>query len=430
MKIALLTNKESVNLYTDSTLKHLCRAAGIQVVEPAEAEAIWVSVCDPDDIPMLAQARALAGSRPLIMGGFEAYCGVAYLHWADAVVVGEGFEFIEAWGRSPEEALALPCVLRRGSRGPVYPSYRVDWEKLPVVRMPGGGRTYFLAGRGCKNKCKFCLTSWSQPHQLCPAPLIRGASKLAADNHWAMTFISNESDGLQLGTRIGARSMMVADFIKAPHDYPAQLIRFGIEGWTEEARRRMGKPITDDQIREILRITKLQRRRSQWFFILGYPGYSDADVDQFIDDVLPFETDPAIMIYVKATYFDANPHTPWGNEPLTPAFVETRAHTPASLFRRMIRKNRRFEPFPTRSQAASAWRTVVRRCTSDQIGLLGPAPKGKNEAGSLETYRAKLKLKGLDHLLDRQTSNVNDIIKCSVRAARSAEEASGDEAGA
>jgi len=120
MKVHLRGGSGSVNMYTLATLRNLCRIAGIELVErQEEATALWVSVSDPDDLPMLQKARRESNGRPVIMGGFEGYTGVPYLAWADAVVVGEGWEFISTWGKSPDCALNLPCVLtdeRPGAR--------------------------------------------------------------------------------------------------------------------------------------------------------------------------------------------------------------------------------------------------------------------------------------------------------------------------
>ena len=166
--IAILAPKSAQNLYTLATIRTLCKSAGVREVTEPEAEALWVSLCDPDDIDILWQARKLAKGRPVIMGGFEAWYGAPYLAWADAIVVGEGQEFIDAWGKNGfDVALSLPCVLtmdRYKQGDAVIPSYQVPYSSVPLLRLPGKERYYFLAGRGCKGKCSFCATSWTQPH--------------------------------------------------------------------------------------------------------------------------------------------------------------------------------------------------------------------------------------------------------------------------
>jgi hypothetical protein len=112
-KIFLDGGRAFHELYTKGLLESLCELYGVTQVPEEQAEALFFSCCDPDDIKWLERLRLRAGGRPIIMGGFEGYFGVPYLAWADAVVVGEGLEFFRVWGRDPEAALALPCVLTK-----------------------------------------------------------------------------------------------------------------------------------------------------------------------------------------------------------------------------------------------------------------------------------------------------------------------------
>jgi len=138
-------------MYTLATIRHLCSIFGVAEAGADEADVLWVSISDPDDIKVLWDARKIANGRPVIMGGFEAWFGVPYLAWADAVVVGEGVEFIRTWGeQGMDAALDLPCVLTmdRYKRGiEVLPSYDVGYLDMPIVKVGGKVRYYFLAGR-------------------------------------------------------------------------------------------------------------------------------------------------------------------------------------------------------------------------------------------------------------------------------------------
>lgn len=403
MTISLMTSSAGAGMYTAATLRHLCARHGVQIVGEAVADALWVSVCDPDDLPVLQRARAIARGRPVVMGGFEGYCGVPYLAWADAVVVGEGFEFIEAWGRNPDDALRLPCVLTR-ARGEAKASYRIDWADVPLVRMPGGKRYYFLSGKGCKGKCKFCLTSWAQPHVICDPQRLSAAHAAIAGG--TMNLVSNDSDAQLLTIRTSSRSVRVRDYLADPERYRATMIHFGIEGWTETARREMGKPITDDDVRLLFDVTANRRQRSELFFIVSYPGFRAEDVERFAEDVLPVDPAGVPSIHAKLTYFDPCPHTPWANEAIGLEFVDMRA-----TFAAFNCRNKRVRVFPSRSQARSAWRTVLHRCTPEQAVALGPCPSDTNNPGSMMRFRSALSCAGLLPLAGAQARNVNDCIQ-------------------
>lgn len=407
MRVCLKISDTAANMYTIGTLKHLCRQHGVDLVEEHEADAIWVSVCDPDDLPVLQRARSVARGRPVIMGGFDSYCGVPYLAWADAVVVGEGFEFIEAWGRDPSQAMTLPCVLTRESTS-VVPSYRIDWSNVPLVRLAGGRRVSYMTGRGCKGKCKFCLASWSRPHASVPAAMLSAAVKSAG--RASFNCVSNDSDA-RTGKKTASASVRARDYLRSADRYDAAIVRFGIEGWTEDARRSMAKPITDDEIRRLFDVTAERRQRMELFFIVGYPGFHAHDIDAFAEYVLPVDPSGTPAVHIKVTYFDPCPHTPWKNEAVGCEYVDTRR-----VFAVMNSRNKRVRVFPTRSQARSAWRTVFHRCTPEQAVTLGPCPGDANHPGSLAQFRSYLNCKGLLSLLGPQDGNVNDVIHTSIHA--------------
>lgn len=407
MTVALLTSDVGASMYTAATVRNACRLYGVKMAEEPIADALWVSVCDPDDLPILTHARGIAHGRPVIMGGFEGYCGVPYLAWADAVVVGEGFEFIRAWASSPDRALALPSVLTRTTAS-VRPSYWIDWEAVPLMRMPGGNRYYYLSGKGCKGKCKFCLTSWAMPH------ITASPDRIAAVTHMLhggfINLVSNDSDSQACDMRLSSRSVRVADYLRDPSRYRATMIHFGIEGWTEAARAAMSKPISDADVVRLFDVTEKHKQRSELFFIIGYPGFRLADIDDFADNVLAPGAEGTPSCHIKPTYFDPCPHTPWSDEPIGMDYVDTK-----NLFRQLNCRNKRIRVFPTRSQARSAWRTVFHRCTPEQAIVLSRCPSDVNNAASMMRFRSWLNCCGLLELSGRQNGNVNDIIKTAYR---------------
>lgn len=399
------------NLYTRACLESYCRHAGVHITDDIDvASAIWVSMCDPDDLPTLIEARRLANGRPVIMGGFESYFGMPYLAWADAVVVGEGWEFIQAWGGDPSEALDLPCVLTRGART-VRPSYTIPWSRLPLLKVPGNERYYMLGGKGCKGKCKFCATSWTQPHQHIPLGMMtRTVEFVESRPRGKLTVISNDSGAVVESRVVNAQSVRVADYLLDPNRFKGTMLHFGVEGWTEDARRSMSKPLDDETVRQLFEVTARMKQKCELFFIVNYPGFDVSHITHFAETVIPLDVANSPAVHVKLTYFDPCPHTPWEGEMLRPCFVDTE-----DVFRQLNSRNKRIRVFPTRSAGRAAWRSCLHRCAPDEALLLGPQPRDTNQPGSYGAFVERLQALGLLHLIGAGKRSELWPIKVSVR---------------
>lgn len=412
--IAILAPKSAQNLYTLATIRTLCKSAGVREVAEPEAEALWVSLCDPDDIGILWQARKLAKGRPVIMGGFEAWYGVPYLAWADAIVVGEGQEFIDAWGRcGADAALSLPCVLtmdRYKQGDPVIPSYQVPYSSVPLLRLPGKERYYYLAGRGCKGKCSFCATSWTQPHTQCPDKIIKRVVKYVEDRGGKLNLISNDSDSVERSPSVNAQSVRVVDYLKSPERYKSSMLHFGIEFWDERSRMVNGKPIKDSDICDVLRVTKEQKQKCEFFFIVGYHGWSMNSVRDFADSVIAPTVDRSPAIHIKCTYLDPCPHTPMSDTPVSPEWCDIKG-----VFAELNSRNKRIRVFPTRSAGRSAWRTALHRCTPEEVVILPPEPKDTNKAESFGRFKEQLSAVGMEYLLHGSRKLNEKAIKTRIK---------------
>ena len=412
--IAILADKSALNMYTLATIRHLCSIFGVAEAGADEADVLWVSISDPDDIKVLWDARKIANGRPVIMGGFEAWFGVPYLAWADAVVVGEGVEFIRTWGeQGMDAALDLPCVLTmdRYKRGiEVLPSYDVGYLDMPIVKVGGKVRYYFLAGRGCKGKCSFCATSWVQPHSKCPDRKIRRVVKEVEDRKGKLTLISNDSDSVIQSSVVNAQSVRVVDYLREPLRYKSSMLHFGIEFWDEGSRAKAGKPISNEDIYRLFQTTAEVRQQMELFFIVGYPGWSMNSVEKFAENALPLGTDNSPFVHVKCTYLDPCPHTPLAEQPVNPEWCNI-----PEVFAEMNSRNKRIRVFPTRSAGRSAWRTALHRCTPEEALELPPEPKDTNVEESFRNFRAELDGRGLGFLLDGSRKLNEAAIKTRIK---------------
>lgn len=359
--------------YNEALLLRLCARNKMDVVEDAsDADMLLVSMCDPSDLPLLVKARSESSGQPVIMGGFEGYFGEPYLAWADGVNVGEGFEFFKHVGKGGDWR-DLPCILTRDKNATA--SYEIDWKSLPVVRT-GKRKAYYLAGRGCHNKCKFCATSWVQPYRLNHVAALKRVSEQAGKKGCKVTFICNDSRDIPRAKNVNAASVTIKDYLKNPKAYKAGMLHFGIEGWTEQERRDYGKPVKDADIARLLKATKDNNQRIELFMISGKVGW-DLSVAREFAAKLPQDVNHLPTVHVKLSYFDPCPHTPLSKESPATEYADIE-----KVFRIFNARNKRFRVFPCRSLARSNWRTVLHRCSPEQALKLGKEPTDTNTAES------------------------------------------------
>lgn len=410
--VHLIVDKTGTNLYTAATLRTLMKKYGITETTPEKADVIWVSISHTDDLPTIKNARKIAGKRPLIMGGFESFFPVPYLAYADAICVGEGLEMIKEWGKHGYGALDLPCFLTREkyeSNRTIYPSYEVPYKEAPLLKLPGKERYYYLAGRGCKGKCSFCATSWIQPHTECPAHLVEKVVSFVENKKGKINLISNDSESVRRSKSINAQSVRVRDYLKNPERYRASMLHFGIEFWEQDARTVNGKPISDDEIRALIEITKKYKQKCEFFFIVGYEGWCMESIERF-SSILPIDTDLYPAIHVKGTYLEPTPHTPLAGIKIAPNFFDTKRALDI-----LGSKNKRFRVFSTRSMARSAFAAVFHRATPEEVVLLGKAPTDTNNTNSFHQFYDELDRKGLVHLLERSRKLNEKLVKTNIR---------------
>ena len=235
--------------------------AGHTLTEDMErCDAVLFSMCDVMEYPALVKLRK-AARRPLIVGGSYAYHFRSAILYADAVWVGECYEMAEC--RTLNELLGHPCCYT-GGPGLPRASDRIDWDKVPVCQT-APRKAYYWGGQGCKNKCRFCLTSWTHPHQVNSPARIAEAKRVAAEHKRHLMICSNEySDGN--GGR--TQDMLLRDYLRVP--VAGGVVRMGVEFATDETRRRCGKPITDMDLSAAIAKMSRERVALRLFHIGGY----------------------------------------------------------------------------------------------------------------------------------------------------------------
>ena len=347
--------------FTSKLLKWWFVRCGGHVADgPKSADIVFASICSPREINVISSARRVADEAglPLVVGGPEGYLGATLLGWADYVCVGEGYRLLQdmaatASTASAREVLGLAgnVLCKSDPDAAVYPDYCIPWRYLPPVQTAKRG-FYYLAGRGCSNKCTFCFTSWTQPRQVIGEKLLSAAeSKLGKLGK--LVLVTNEA-----GRGAGAGSTMLSNFLESDRtDWP-MVIRLGVEGVTEERRAAFHKPMSDKQVAEACRKAAALHRQLELFFIVGWPDDPAPSVAlQGVASALGVERIRHPRIYLKFTWFEPAPHTPlakWDVSQLVKWDYDLAAMSLRSI-------SGRFRVFKAGKTGLAIWSAILRR---------------------------------------------------------------------
>ncbi len=388
--------------YLTGYMRWLITKSGMRLDDAAPI--ILASVSDVDLFPALRNLRRVNPHSTIIVGGFEAYAGEWMLAYADAVVVGKGERFIRLLGESGEIPLDLPEVMTRDGHRVVIPYEDSDLAQYPLIRT-GKRKFYAVGGFGCKNKCAFCLTSWAQKERHISQDRIRAIERQVANagNGCRLTVIANETPYLL--ENINAQSMRVRDLIRnwdwlAAHKGSYfSLIHLGVEGFTEETRRKLGKPISNDEVRLALHLLRQINQPCELFFITGLPG--DDNRFELLDELLEPDTASKPPIKFKFTTLDPLPHTPLWTLPLDQIGEVTQEQAVEWHRTHAMGITLRVRTFPIRTPARALWRAAMRRCMPDEVNALGAPPVAHSTNGE---FLDSLRRGGLEHTIDPMAS--------------------------
>jgi len=306
------SSKQAEN-FTSKLLKWWFVKHGGEIVDSIEEspDIILASACSPREASILQSGRKLASKAhiPFLMGGAEAYCGATYLAWADYICIGEGYNVIRELATSGLDALGMDNILSiHDPDAEIEPDYYIPWGQLPVIQTTEKG-CYYLAGRGCRNKCKFCYTSWTLPHSVVPEQIrLRAEAKLPKNKH--ILYVTNDDGGL---ARYSG-STTVKQFLTEHRSQWPRLLRLGIEGITEERRKALNKPVSDEDLAACIIKARELGIELQLFFIIGWDDEVPPEEAMLnMVQMVGIEKVRWPRIHLKYTWFEPSPHTPLGD---------------------------------------------------------------------------------------------------------------------
>ena len=226
--------------------------AGHEVVPTDDrCDAVLFSICDATEFRRLVRCRRGHPGKTLIVGGAFAFNFWACSLYADGVWVGEVFDMADC--RTVDELLASPHCYTGGDNLPTA-SQRIDWARVPVAQISRKS-CYYWGGNGCKNKCRFCFTSWTRPHDVNSPMRIRRAQQMCRKRGVHLMVSSNEYENDPGSSTF---DMLLRDYIETP--VKANVVRLGVEFAEEDTRGRIGKPMSDNDIFHA--IQKAEREKS------------------------------------------------------------------------------------------------------------------------------------------------------------------------
>lgn len=392
MKYHLVEDRRNVH-FTYGLIRHLCDYYGHSLMaRPEDADMILVSLCDVTLFPDLAKIRSQHPRAKIAVGGHFAFFFKACALFADYVCVGQGFEFFAC--QSEEEIRSLPCVYYHGrdtKANPIVANQKILWRLCPVIQVSTKS-FYYFAGVGCKNKCRFCFTSWTHRHELNNPALVRNAGKMIGSKG-NLTLISNEyADDFGIGNnKVRVRDVMLRDFLKERRK-TVQLVRVGLEFATEASRRRLGKPFSDDELFEAIRHAGRLGVGLQLFCIGGIDTHDEwADLFSRVPEDYRFSP----RVFFKFTNLEYQMFTPLFAErhKIDPGRYLT-ARCRDRFFREAGSKNKRVRMFPVASPALSFWRMGISLSTTlEQFNLFY---KLRNERDPARMFGALMRTHALD----------------------------------
>lgn len=262
MKLCFPQFYESKSRFLSYTVvaKALMRAGHEVVPTEDGCDAVLFSICDATEFRRLVRCRREHPGKTLVVGGAFAFNFWACSLYADGVWVGEVYDMADC--RTVDELLSSPHCYTGGDELPVA-SQRIDWAHVPVAQISKKS-CYYWGGNGCKNKCRFCFTSWTRPHDVNSPMRIRRAQQMCRKRGLHLMVSSNEYENDPGSSTF---DMLLKDYVTTP--VKANVVRLGVEFATEAERRRVGKPMSDNDIFHALQKAERENVSLRLFHIAG-----------------------------------------------------------------------------------------------------------------------------------------------------------------
>jgi len=298
MKLYFYQKNNNIATYTYELLKYLAIKNGHEVVgSTTDADLCCVSLTSMLEMDDIRIFRKKNPGVKIIVGGHACNGAAALLRYCDYVNLGHGFEFFRDCKRIEdisEKEYIITDTKREGKL-----SHYINWDLVPLVKI--SNKSYsILYSVGCRMNCKFCLTSAINKYQVNPnSSKIYKAKKHAAGNQ--LYLITNDFDG-NVNVKRNVSDIRIREYLKKPDEFEnIKLLRLGVECVKEENRKNLGKAISDDELRELFKLTKNKGKRMNLFYMAGFESTEEWEG---MAELLEQDYDGKPKIGLILNYFD------------------------------------------------------------------------------------------------------------------------------
>lgn len=308
MKIYFYQNNiKNITTYTHELLKHLAYKNGHEVVDsPEKADVSGISLTSFYEIDDLRKFRNKNKTGLIIVGGHACNNPSALLRYADFVCLGQSFQFFSEC-RIVSDIYDKPYIVHKNKLNGEWSDF-IDWDLIPCIQIGKNSYSY-LYSMGCRNKCKFCLTSWVNKYQVNPykARIKKLKDKIGPKQFYLVT---NDFDsGVSVDRSVS--DVRIKEYLSNPGKFKGiNLLRIGVESPEEKTRKWLSKPIKADHLRDFFKLTKKRKQRVNMFMIAGldsqesWEGFAELFEQSY-------EASPKIGVIIN--YFDPAKLTPFQN---------------------------------------------------------------------------------------------------------------------
>ena len=343
--------------YTSKLLKFLIhRQNNLEIVDKLrDADCVFVSVCDITELHLIREARVFC--KPIISGGALSQFPVMRV-WSDYVCVGEVYDFIEKLNKVKriQEIESFPEIATKVKPGILNENIR--FELNPVINF-GSKAAYLYCGKGCPQRCKYCLMGNSRKWQFMEEIRFIAALRAIGNRklYPMLSFFPYKNIPNELQQNLGILDVRIKDFLR--NSSAGKNIRTGVEFFSEEKRKLYGKPMLDQEINLFLKKVQFLNKTTVLYFIAGL---EDVEAETFIEEVLPESNKITPRIICILTYIDPQPLTPMQNMDIR----EKITFDGELFFKKAVRKNRGIRVHRMKKISFSSWRTVMQRSSNLQ----------------------------------------------------------------
>jgi len=357
MIVHFYTAPKQKHEYNIRLLKLLCQHHGIEVTEDVKAaDVVFVSCCDTMDLEILAKARKLG--KPIIAGGSVSFMPAMRL-WADYVCHGEAYDFIAKFAsiRHLEELVDFPEVAT-AEKGQGVLNEHIDYALNPLIQC-NTTAYYYYCGKGCPQLCQYCALAWSRTWQKAPQILVERAIFTMPKKGRLFPMVSfwDYTLATPLLKRLGILDVKIKEYNRTAGYYAGKRVRTGVEFVDADVRKKLAKPLSQEEINTFIHYTKRNGHEAVLYFIAGLES-----TEKIIDFFSKVPVDMALQPRMKLvfTYFEPQSITPIGDFRLDHRSTIDRDE----IFAALQQMNRRFRFHQMGGIAHSTWRALMGRATT------------------------------------------------------------------